>query len=314
MLLILVDAVRGYGTSAYRQLYSNQTTAEQSDASNSGQGPYYGNIQSLNSDGFTIGGTSVDAINKTNDAYVAWNWKANGAGVTNTAGTITSTVSANTTSGFSVVTFATGANTGSQTIGHGLGVAPSLIISKVTTTTDDWLVYHSSLGTGYSLRLNTTAAALSNSTQFWGSTFNSTVFSGFFGSGNWFLANNTYVAYCFAPVAGYSAFGSYTGNGSTDGPFIYTGFRPAWVMWKNSTSASQWILFDVKRWTYNIMNGYLEPNTSDTENTGSAASGVFDILSNGFKLRVTGTDYNQSGDTYVYAAFAEVPTKFSLAR
>ena len=315
---VLVDAVRGYGTSAMRTLYSNQTQVEQSNASNSAEGPYYGNVQSLNSDGFTVassGNATPDATAKSGWTYVAWNWKANGAGVTNTAGSITSTVSANTTSGFSIVRYnGTSAN---ATIGHGLGVAPKMIIRKYVNDTDSWYTYHASLGANKYLALNETSAA-TTSIAIWQNTApTSTVFS--IGSGN---NNSNSVAYCFAEIPGFSAFGSYTGNGSTDGPFIYLGFRPRWIMLKSSSTGGaagyDWIIQDTSRAPANLADTKLIANSSSAENTdsgGSSTSGFgYDILSNGFKLRSSGGGQNGSGATYIYAAFAETPFNYALAR
>ena len=239
---------------------------------------------------------------------VGWVWKANGAGVTNTAGTITSTVSANTTAGFSIVTW-TNPTTSNFTVGHGLGVAPRMIITKVRNSTSGWVTYHASLGNTYALTLNTTAAQ-DNSVSYFNSTSpTSTVFTlgdiGIYGSGV------TMVAYCFAAVPGYSAFGSYTGNGSADGPFIYTGFRPRWVMFKQSDAIRNWQIIDALRAGFNGSSNPLLPNTSDAE-AGSADR--IDFTSNGFKIRTSGADYNASGGTYIFAAFAENPFKYSLAR
>jgi hypothetical protein len=306
----LFDSVRGTGST--KSLYSDNDQSEGTYSSN-------GNISSFNSNGWTIGTTSgTNALNASGQTFVAWQWKANGSGSSNTAGSIISTVSANTTSGFSIVTY-TGNGTGGATVGHGLGVVPEMIIVKNRSAAWGWFVYNKYLtnpNTGR-VQLNLTNGEIAGGTPGpWNNTApTSTVFS---------LGDNTFpevngsgnliVAYCFAPVAGYSAFGSYTGNGSAtgDGPFIYTGFRPRFVLWKNRTTGSQWILLDTARNLYNVSNAYLEPNTPDTENTSNT---VCDILSNGFKIRnTTGTDYNASGEVYIYAAFAENPFKYANAR
>jgi hypothetical protein len=300
----LFDAVRGVGYN----LRSNTTDAETIPSPNNA-------LTAFTSDGFTLGANDTAGapdINYTiGGTYVAWNWKANGAGSSNTAGTITSTVSANTTSGFSIVTYS-GAGTTSSTIGHGLGVAPSMFIIKCRnnfTGATIWPVYHASVGNTAYLDLSSTNAA-STLTAGWNNTSpTSTVFTvgsaaGVNGSGN------TFVAYCFAPVAGYSAFGSYTGNGSTDGPFVYLGFRPAFVLWKRSDGAESWWINDIDRLGYNGANRALFPNLSNAENTANN----IDILSNGFKIRGSGGEVNASGGTYIYACFAENPFKFSLAR
>jgi hypothetical protein len=270
-------------------------------------------ITSWNSDGFEVnrnflGGTTNNSTNGSGQTYVGWNWKANGSGVSNTAGSITSTVSANTTSGFSIVTY-TGTSV-SATVGHGLGVAPSMVIVKSRSTTDGWFVYNQNIGNTQYLRLNTNDAAATF--NLWQSTSpTSTVFS-IATDPTVNLSGATYVAYCFAPIAGYSAFGSYTGNGSADGAFIYTGFRPAYVIVKPSSNAGAWWINDNKRDPYNVNDHRLNANTSDAE----ATSGFVqqDFLSNGFKWRNADSAWNGSGVTYIYMAFAENPFKYALAR
>ena len=297
---LLYDAVRGVG----KELRSNATDAE-ADRGTGTTSPF----RSFDSDGFTVGQNySSNEVDPTAEAFVAWNWNAGGSNATNTAGTITSTVRANTTSGFSIVTY-TGNGSSGATIGHGLGVAPSMFIVKSRGTTDSWGVYHASLGNTKGLYLETTGAAVTSS-AFWNNTSpTSTVFSVSNNSINNASSTN-YVAYCFAPVAGYSAFGSYTGNGSADGPFVYTGFRPRFVLMKYTNTTSYWIIFDTARNTYNLVTAGLRPNDSAAENTNLFA---IDVLSNGFKVR-DGGGLNGSGDTTIYAAFAEFPFKFSLAR
>jgi hypothetical protein len=309
----LYDAVRG----VQKQLESNTTTAETTEATG---------LTAFGADGFTVG--ALAQLNTSADTYVAWNWNAGGSNATNTSGTITSTVRANTTSGFSIVTYTgTGSN---ATVGHGLGVAPKMVIVKDRTaaSSNRWATYHSGMTNAtYWMYLEGTAAQAVD-TAVWNSTApSSTVFS-IGTSTNVGSSAHTYVAYCFAPVAGYSAFGSYTGNGSTDGPFVYTGFRPRWIMIKNATANSSsaygsWKIIDTTRNTYNGANpSSLYANASYAEGlrgNGSADSFVerLDILSNGFKLGAA-TSYdietNESGVTYIYAAFAETPFKYSLAR
>ena len=296
----LYDAVRG----VQNQLESNTTTAETAEATG---------LTAFGSDGFTVG--ALAQLNTSADTYVAWNWKANGAGSSNTAGTITSTVSANTTSGFSIVTY-TGNGTAGATVGHGLGVTPDMIIVKSRSVgTGDWVVWHGSLTSSNNnyLLLNSTAA-VNTANQPWNNTLpTSSVFS----LRTWDSVNqnsSTYVAYCFDAVAGYSAFGSYTGNGSTDGPFVFTGFRPRWVMFKKSSGTSNWGIVDTARDTFNVTDLYLYANSSNAEATGTSTSGLFlDVLSNGFKLRGNSGDINDSA-TYIYMAFAESPFKYALAR
>jgi hypothetical protein len=243
-----------------------------------------------------------------------WGWSAGSSNVSNTSGTITSTVSANTTAGFAVVTYTgTGAN---ATVGHGLGATPSMMIFKNRTSTYNWAVYHASLANASTtLELNSTGVADGTN----GTTFNATApTSSVFSLGTNDRVNrstNTFVAYVFAAVAGYSAFGIYTGNSSTDGPFIYLGFRPRFVMIKSATTnTGDWIIFDTSRNNGNLTNLGLSANTNATENTNTTADQPIDILSNGFKLRGNGYYGNQSSGTYIYMAFAENPFKYSNAR
>jgi hypothetical protein len=292
----LIDAVRGTN----KLLFSSLTNAELTDSTY---------LTSFNSNGFTLG-VGDTGTNANGGTYVAWNWKANGSGSTNTAGSITSTVSANTTSGFSIVTYTgTGAN---ATVGHGLGAVPKMIIVKGRSNTYGWVVWHRSIYDSNSsnyLVLSSTAAAGADSSYFTTTAPTSSVFS--LGTG---VASNqssqTFVAYCFAEVAGYSRFGSYTGNGSADGPMIFTGFRPRWIMVKGSTATTNWTVIDTARDTYNACKLGLYPNLSNAESD----PGAFDILSNGFKIRHTFSDSNGNGNTYIYAAFADHPFKYALAR
>jgi len=295
----LVDIIRTYPN----RLFSNLTDAASTDSNT---------VTSSDNNGFTIGSDS--GVNRNASTYVAWNWKANGAGVTNTAGTITSTVSANTTAGFSIVTYTgTGAN---ATVGHGLGVAPAMyIVKRRTGGVGNWAVWHTGLSnTTTSYILLDSTAAQSTSTSLWGSTAATSTTIGVGTSVTTNNSSDTYVAYCFAPVAGYSAFGSYTGNGSTDGPFVFTNHRPRFLLVKCSSAAGEdWIIVDAVRNEYNYVNKFLYPNLSNAE--GSAASNnVVDFLSNGFKVRSTSGAWNSSSTTYVYASFCENPFKYSLAR
>ena len=255
------------------------------------------------STGFTLGSenTSFGSTNGSGNTYVAWNWLAGGSGSSNTAGSITSTVSANATAGFSIVTYT---GTGSiATIGHGLGVAPSVIIGKQRdTAANEWCVYHASVGNNYFFKLNTTNAKISDSTVWNNTSPTSTVFT--VGTGN--IANYTsakHVAYCFAEVEGYSKFGEYTGNGSTDGTFVYCGFKPALVIVKRTDGSDTWTLWDDMRPEYNEAYYSLIPNSSAGEQSNEAA----DFLSNGFKLRRTPTYYNGNGNNYIFMAWASNP-------
>lgn len=292
------DQVRGVG----RELQTDATTAETNNNI----------VTAFNSNGFSL--SSNGNVNANGDAYVAWTWKANGSGSSNTAGTITSTVSANTTAGFSVVTW-TGNGTIGATVGHGLGVAPSMFIVKQRSSAgESWATYHTSIGATKYIDLNSTAAAATSISR-WNNTAPSssviTLYNDSVNNGS----GSTYVAYCFAEVAGYSKFGSYTGNSSSDGPFVFTGFRPRYLLIKSAVVAGgTWVVFDSARSTYNVTGEKLAPNTSDAENSGATGiAGGVDFLSNGFKIRLSWGDINTS-NTLIYAAFAEFPFKFSLAR
>ena len=287
---LLQDAVRG----VLQTLNSNDNSAD--DTISNG-------LTAFGTDGFTVGGNG--SFNSNTDNYVSWNWKANGAGSSNTDGSITSTVSANTTSGFSIVSY-TGNATSGATVGHGLGAVPKMIIVKKLNGTASWTIYNSNLSTGASsyLYLNSTDAEGTNYAGYWNST---TPTSSVFTLGNAGDTNgntNTYIAYCFADVTGYSKFGSYVGNGNADGPFIYTGFKPAFVMFKNTSSALFWQIHDSARDPFNEVQKRLAPNSSDAEGSGSIP---IDFYSNGIKLRTTATTWNESGSTFIYMAFAENP-------
>jgi hypothetical protein len=299
---ILVNSIVG----ANINLYSNRTNAEVTN--NSG-----GYISAISSTGFTAitGSTNATDTNATSNNYVGWQWKANGAAVTNTAGSITSQVSANTTAGFSVVTF-TGNGSNPATVGHGLGAAPTMIIFKRRNSAVNWFVYAGAAGNGAFEGLNTTAAYSSGSAVFNLTAPTSTVFS--LGNVDGNASGGTYVAYCWAAVPGYSAFGSYTGNGSTDGPFVYLGFRPRFIMTKRYTATGNWVMLDTARNPYNDTNLTLYANASDAESTGAGGNWGFDILSNGFKIRGVNSEINTSGQSYLYAAFAETAFKFANAR
>jgi len=290
----VTDVVRGPS----KALLTNSTTAELTNRT-------VGYVSAFASDGFTVTAGSSDSaeVNQSGTTYVAWNWKANGAGVANTAGTIPSTVSANTTNGVSIVTY-TSQSSGSGTIGHGLGVAPAMIINKPLTGSVGWSVYHQSLGNLAGLGLNSTAG-LTSSPTYWNSTSpTTTVFS----QGSAFAGLGTMVAYCFANVPGFSSLGSFTANSSADNAFVYTGFAPRFIMVKVTTAGTNgnWVIFDTARNPTNIVGFEIYPNSNAAE----AYSADLDILSNGFKLRNAGF---VSG-IWIYAAFAEFPFKYSRAR
>jgi hypothetical protein len=272
----------------------------------------YGYLTSFNSDGFTVtaGVTDDYFTNNSGDNYVAWNWKADGAGASNGDGTISSTVSVSTTSGFSIVTYTGNGGNAPATIGHGLGVAPKMMILKFSDAVSAWSVYHASLGNTKRLTLNTTDAE-NTSTGYWNNTSpTSTVFTVGIDF-NQFTPYN-YVVYCFAAIPGFSAFGSYTANGLADGPFVYTGFRPAWILFKVALGlgGESWTIYDTKRGTYNVMGPTIFANLSN----GEATNNSVDVLSNGFKLRSNSAALNYPTATMIFAAFAEFPFKNSLAR
>ena len=296
---ILVDSIRGGNL----YLVSNSTAA---DATSSG-------LASWTSSGITwIGGAS--GVNASGDTYVNWMWKA-GAGTTtsNTSGTITSTISVNPTAGFSIITY-TGNGVANATVGHGLGVQPNLIIVKQRTgNADNWAVsVKLSNLTINRMYLNSNIA--DNGLDWVGAS--STLLTLKL-TDNFLNTNgNTYVSYCWASISGFSKIGYYTGNGSTDGTFVYTGFRPKFIMIKNTAATQDWDIRDTSRDTYNASQYELYANQSSAEvNSGSRSpTNYLDILSNGFKLRGTNPETNNSGTTYIYAAFAENPFKNALAR
>jgi hypothetical protein len=284
----LVDSVRGRS----KVVFSDLTNPEETSAASTND------LVSFDSDGFTVGTTSVSgSFNTSSGSHVAWNWKANGAGSANTTGSINSTVSVNTTSGFSIVKWSGTSATG--TIGHGLGSVPKTVWVKSLANAEGMYTYWQPLGNDKQLLMSSTSAQ--GTTTLWNST---TPTSSVFSVINHSAVNGSgdYIAYCFAEKQGYSKIGSYTGNGSADGPFVYTGFKPAFVLQK-STAVQGWQLQDNKREGYNGDNDLLQPHDS------AAESGVnrIDILSNGFKVITTDAGQNSSGQTYIYMAFAENP-------
>ena len=281
------DAVRG----ATKRIFTNDTQVEATTSTT---------LTSFDSDGFSLG--SNGDVNGNSQSQVAWNWKANGAGSSNTDGSITSTVSANTTSGFSIVSYT---GTGSvATVGHGLGAVPKMIFFKDRETSVDWGVYAEAIGNGNELYLSTTDSSGANSNAFNSTSPTSSVFT-IGTSSRYNPSSKSVIAYCFAEKTGYSKFGSYIGNQNNDGTFVYLGFKPAFVMVKRSSDTGNWQMFDNKRIGYNPLNYFLYPNLNNAEDTSN--SQWLDLHSNGFKLRNTGTDTNRSGHTYIYMAFAEAP-------
>ena len=282
----LYDSTRGTG----KQLYAEKTDAEATDNTE---------VTAFNSDGFSLG--SGSGTNENTNTQVAWCWKANGGTTsTNNDGSTASTVQANTTAGFSIVTFSRSAG-GTITVGHGLGKKPDWIIVKSRQTSNNWVVTHKSLGTemqDYYMILNGTDAS-SNSNDIFGGEPTSSVFS----TTNNVASNDNQVAYCFTEIKGYSKFGSYIGNGSSNGTFVYTGFKPAFFLIKSIDGAKNWHIIDNKRNTVNPVNLYLNPNNTDADGTF-----VFgDFVSNGFKIRGDGNTFNNNDENYIYMAFAEHP-------
>jgi len=285
-----VDKVRG----DKKYISSNRQDAEATDS----------NTFDLVSGGFNLAGGN-GWTNVTGRNYVAWNWKAgNSAGSANTDGTINSTVSVNTTAGFSIVKYTGGGSAG--TVGHGLSAAPEVVILKSISGSDVWVTYHKGIDAtapaDYFIQLQSTAARTNNADFFNDTLPTNQVFS--IGA-NSAVSNNgsSFIAYCFAEKKGYSKFGTYAGNGNADGPFVYTGFKPAFIIIKNFEQNDSWRTYDNKRLGYNVDNNALFPNATDTE----ATSDDLDILSNGFKVRATTGGLNNSNASYIYMAFAEVP-------
>ena len=291
----LLDSVRG----GSKQLVSNSNAAEGTDAQL---------ITSFDSDGFSLG-TSNDC-NSSGDTFVGWSWKASGSTASNTDGSITSTVSANTTAGFSIVSY-TGTNS-TATVGHGLGVTPSMIIVKNRSATQNWIVYHQAIGNTGAIYLNATNATNTSSGWFNNTSPTSSVFTvGTFDAING--SSHNLIGYCFAEKKGYSKFGSFVANGQTgtNGSFIYLGFKARWFMWKNTSTGDStfdhWNLIDTKRQTYNgnTADGYVQADSSTAE-TSFSGNGLT-VLSNGVQISQGGRYHSNSGDTYIFMAFAESP-------
>ena len=288
----LFDAVRG----ATKSVRSDDSEAEITRADS---------LTSFDSDGFTLGADSISGginVNISGETMVGWSWLGANTTASNTDGSITSTVSANTTSGFSIVSYTgTGSN---ATVGHGLGVAPSWIVIKGRNQTEDWTTYHISTGNTKNVILNSTAVP-DTSTTYWQDTSpTSSVF--YLGSSTRpNTSGGTYIAYCFAEKKGFSKFGSYVGNGNADGTFVYTGFKPAFTILKRTDSADNWLMQDNKRKNpFNVVDTQLFP---DLDNAESSSSAILDYCSNGFKIRKTGGNINASGGSYIYMCFAENP-------
>ena len=282
----LLDSVRG----ATKFLSSDVTDAEYT---------YGHSIQSFDSDGFTCGDNA--SFNQNGTTYASWNWLGANGTSSNTDGSISSTVSANTTSGFSIVSY-TGNGTDNATVGHGLSQKPDMVIIKARENTSSWVTWHKDLtGSDYLLFLDGTDAQ----SQYTTILKNQSASLLTLGTNSASNANTQgFISYNFHSVQGYSKFGSYTGNGNADGTFVYTGFKPAFVMVKNTGAAENWIIFDNRRPGYNLTDALLKPNLSNAEST----TGVkFDMLSNGFKARVSDAEGNSSGGNFIYMCFASNP-------
>ena len=293
----LWDSSRGIS----RSLTSDNTNAEQYNA---GKG-----ITSFNTNGFTGVREGWVQFNRSAEPYVGWQWKCNGGTTSsNTDGSVTSTVQANQDAGFSIVTFtsAPSSGTGIFSVGHGLGQIPAMVITKSRDSTSNWWSWHKGLtggnsNTSYIIALERITAEGSYSNA-WGAGMTSSVFG--MQSGNTAVASSDYVAYCFAEKQGFSKFGTYVGNGSTDGSFVYTGFKPAFVILKGSSAVGSWYMIDNKRDVDNVAHHALEAQSSAAEYTNY---NFIDMLSNGFKLRLGTSEINTNGNTYIYMAFAENP-------
>ena len=283
---VVFDTVR----TATKALYTDITAAEATEASG---------LTAFITDGWTGGGSNI-TNGGSGKTYVCWNWKA-GTTTVPSGGSITpSAVSLNTTSGISIISY-TGTGDTSNTIAHGLGAVPKMMIFKNRDATMDWVVYHEALGNTDYMVLNTTGAAAASTSRWNDTSPTSTLFT----IGNTDKLNSSgvdYIGYVFADVKGYSKMGSYTGNGNADGTFVYTGFRPSFVMVKK-TAGESWAIIDDKRLGYNVANYQLFANQTSGDTTEIRA----DIVSNGFKVRTSNGEYNTSGSTYIYMAFAEFP-------
>jgi hypothetical protein len=290
----LVDSSRGRDKGLYPDGDNSEVTASTSAK----------DLQSFDTDGFTVGEPEdANSTNATSSSGVAWQWKANGGTTSsNTDGDITSTVQANQDAGFSIVTY-TGNTSNNQTVGHGLGAVPGIILIRNRSRVETWRFNHQSINNGIGMcQFNTDAAYNTTGTTLMNVAATSSVFSV---STDWSVNGNyPFVAWCWAEKQGYSKFGKYGGNGSDDGPFVYTGFKPAFLIMKRTDSTGNWVMFDTKRDTHNVTKHRLFPNLANSDNT---TRNYIDLLSNGFKMRNTDVDHNASGATIIYMAFAENP-------
>ena len=282
----LNDTVRGVNKQVYADLNNAETTATT-------------HLTAFDSDGFTLGNDG--AVNGNSDTYVSYNWLAGGSASSNGTGDITSSVSVNTTAGFSIVSY-TGNGSATQTVGHGLGAVPKLMIFKRRNSSSDWIVYHNKRGATKYISLNSTGAGSAYEPYFADTEPTSSVFT-VDTAGDINGSGDTFIAYCFAEKQGFSKFGIYRGNGSSTGPYVHCGFKPAWVLQKNVSATQGWQLQDNKRNGFNGANKLLQPHTSQTESDVNR----IDILSNGFRVITTDAGQNTNGSDYIYIAFAKSP-------
>jgi hypothetical protein len=284
----LIDNVRG----VTKAIVSNSDGAELTETNG---------LSAFGSDGYTLNG-NLASMNTNGDTYASWNWLASNTTASNTDGSITSTVSASTVSGFSIVSY-TGNGSAGATIGHGLGSAVKFLwVKNRDDAGENHTIWHQDIPNTNALFLNSTDGSNSYTTRWNSTTPTSSVFT--VGTSNGVNGNTkNYIAYCFAEKKGFSKFGSYTGNGSTDGTFVYTGFKPAFVMVKPTVTADNWVMFDNKRVGYNVDNRYFYANKNFAEGTAD----LIDFTSNGFKQRSSGGTSNRSGEPFIYMAFASEP-------
>ena len=286
----LTDAVRGA---------TNYIMSSSSDGNNTNAEF----LKSFDSDGFTVGNNA--RLNYNNYTYASWNWKAGTAVSGNTGGSgsyKTYSGSVNTTAGFSIIKY-TGNGSAGHTIPHHLGAVPKMIIFKQLTGSNvDWRVYHEALGNTHRLCLNDTSASTNDDSAFNDTSPTSSVFT-VGGSSSTNPNNYDMIAYCFAEIQGYSKFGSYTGNGNANGPFVYTGFKPAFILFKKTNSTSEWFLYDNKRLGFNVLNSVFEANTTSAEDSNTTI--YIDMVSNGFKIRGTSGNTNTNGSNYIFMAFGQ---------
>jgi hypothetical protein len=285
----LFDAVRG----TTKVLNSNANSAEYTNTDT---------LTAFGTDGFTVG--SNTGVNANGETRVAWNWKAGTTSIPSGSSTAPTAVSINATAGFGIYEY-TGTGYTGRTLAHGLNSAPKMMIVKRLNSTRDWGVYHSSLANTEYLELNNTTAEQTG--NWWGNTTptSSLIYLGNDGATNG--GSDPFIMYAFSDVQGYSKFSSYVGNGDSDGPFIYTGFKPAFFLVKRSSDAETWLMYDNKRLGYNAYNNPLQADSANSESTGNGTNMEIDLLSNGIKIRGTVNATNSSGSTYIYMAFAEAP-------